>query len=267
MRSSKAAVVILALAQSPTAALAQHRHRFSEPRLALTLPAGFAPFRPDARHPAVIDTLRRAPVGSSGPIVVQLLRLGGELPQRSLSPEERGAFTLGAPFSFDDRPASFQALGHALPGSVGFSRTPSGASVFRVAVLLPTRGNAVQLSVLARASEEAEARGILLGALRDLEAEVTWLTVRQRVLFAAATTSLGLAVLGTLVIVVRVLMQNHVTHLGPTAQRRISLVTGASWLFFALWLLLPLHSAEWAAAVPAMALAITFLSRAATLRP
>jgi hypothetical protein len=194
-------------------------------------------------------------------MVVQLLRLGGELPQRTLTRDERAAFTLGAPFGFDDRPTSLRGLGHTLPASEGRARTPAGAPVFRLSVLLPTRGNAVQLSVLSLASEEPEARRVLDAALRSASAEVSWSTPLQRAAFAAATVSLALAALGTLVIVARVLLQGRVTHLGPLAQRRIAAVTGASWLVFALWLLLPLRSAEWAAAVPAAALAVTFLAK------
>jgi hypothetical protein len=193
-------------------------------------------------------------------MVVQLLRLGGELPQRALNPDERAAFTLGAPFGFDDHPTTLRGLGHTLPASVGRARTPAGAPVFRLAVLLPTRGNAVQLSVLALPADETEARRVLDAALRSATAEVSWLTPLQRATFAAATVSLALAALGTLVIVVRVLLQGRVTHLGPLAQRRIAAVTGAAWLVFALWLMIPLRSAEWAAAVPAAALAVTFLA-------
>jgi hypothetical protein len=258
---SPAQSVALALLALAGGARAQQRHQFTEPALSLTLPPGFDLFRPPERHASVIDTFRRPPAGAGGPMVVQLLRLGGELPQRTLTPEERAAFTLGAPFGFDDHPATLRGLGHPLPASVGRARTPAGAAVFRLAVLLPTRGYAVQLSVLALAAEEPEARRVLDAALRSASAEVTWQSPAQRAAFAAATVSLALAALGTLVIVVRVLLQGRVTHLGPLAQRRIAAVTGAAWLFFALWLVLPFGSAEWAAAVPAAALAVTFLAK------
>lgn len=253
--------VALALAVLVGEAHAQPRHRFTEPALTVVVPPDFAPFRPPERHAAVIDTFRRPPSAPRGPMVVQLLRLGGELPQRALTPDERAAFTLGAPFGFDDHPTTLRGLGHALPASVGRARTPAGAPVLRLAVLLPTRGNAVQLSVLALAAEEPEARRVLDAVLRSARAEVSWQTPAQRAAFAAATLSLALAVLGTLVIVVRVLLQGRVTHLGPVAQRRIAALTGASWLVFALWLVIPVGSAEWAAAVPAAALAVTFLAK------
>lgn len=254
-------VIALALAASVGPARAQPRRSFTEPALSVELPPGFEPFRAPEPHASVIDTFRRPPTGRGGPLVVQLLRLGGELPQRALTPEERAAFTLGAPFGFDDHPATMRGLGHALPASVGRARTPAGAPVVRLAVLLPTRGHAVQLSVLALASEEPEARRVLEAALRSATADVSWLTPAQRAAFAAATVSLAVAAVGTLVIVVRVLLQGRVTHLGAAAQRRIAAVTGAAWLVFALWLLVPLASAEWAAAVPAAALAVTFLAR------
>lgn len=253
--------VALALVALAGDARAQPRHHFADPPLSVALPPDFAPYRPSDRHGSVIDTFRRPPVGRRGPMVVQLLRLGGELPQRALTAGERAAFTLGAPSGFDDHPTTLRGLGHPLPASVGRARTPAGAPVFRLAVLLPTRGNAVQLSVLALASEEPEARRVLAASLSSARAEVSWQSPAQRAAFAAATLSLALAVLGTLVIVVRVLLQGRVTHLGPTAQRRIAAVTGAAWLVLALWLLIPISSAEWAAAVPAAALAVTFLAR------
>jgi hypothetical protein len=258
---SPAPSVALALAAFAAVAHAQPRHHFTEPALTIAVPAEFVPFRPQERHASVVDTFRRPPLPPRGPMVVQLLRLGGELPQRALTPDERAAFTLGAPFGFDDHPTSLRGLGHILPASEGRARTPAGAPVFRLAVLLPTRGNAVQLSVLALAAEEPEARRVLDAALRSATAEVSWSTPLQRAAFAAATVSLALAALGTLVIVVRVLLQGRVTHLGPLAQRRIAALTGAAWLVFALWLLIPLRSAEWAAAVPAAALAVTFLAK------
>ncbi|MFO0624685.1 MAG: hypothetical protein U0325_03645 [Polyangiales bacterium] len=258
---SRGLIIALALTALAAPARAQLRQHFDDPALSLALPPDFAPFRPPDRHASVIDTFRRPPRPGGGPIVVQLLRLGDELPQRDLTREERAAFTLGAPFGFDDHPMTRRGLGHTLPASVGRARTPAGAPVVRLAVLLPTRGNAVQLSVLALAAEEAEARRVLDALLDSARAEVSWLTFAQRAAFAAATICLALAALGTLVIVVRVLLQGHVTHLGPAAQRRIAAVTGASWLVFALWLLIPIATAEWAAAVPAAALAVTFLAR------
>lgn len=240
---------------------AQRRIRVDDPPLTLVLPRGFEPFAPEQTSAAVIGTFRRAPVGSQGPLVVQLLRLGAELPQRPLTADERAAFTLGAPFRFDDHPASIRALGHTLPMSAGYGQTPAGARVVRLAVLLPTRGHAVQVSVLARRDDSPAAQAVLSEMLRSAESEVSWRSAAQRAFFALATAAFALAVMGTLVIMVRVLLQGHVTHLGPLAQRRIALLTGASWAVFALWLLLPLRSAEWAAAAPTLALAVTFLAK------
>lgn len=262
MRPSRPALALLTLATFAAPASAQRRARFSDPALSLPLPSGFEPYAEQPPGPAVLGTYRRAPAQGRGPVVIQLLRLGAELPQRALTAEERGAFTLGAPFRVDDQPGTLRALGHTLPTSAGRGRTPSGAGVFRIAALLPTRGNAVQLSVLTREEDAAEARALLAATLRGAEADVTWQTPAQRALFALATLAFATAALGTLVMMVRALMQGRVTHLGPAAQRRISLVTGLCWGYFGVWLLVPLASAEWAAAVPTLALAVTFLDRA-----
>lgn len=242
---------------------AQVRRSYPTQRLSLTIPVGFETFRPEGASPAVLDTFRRAPQGGRGPVVIQLLLLGAELPQRPLNAEERRAFTLGAPFALTDHPATALALAHRVPTSAGRGRTPSGAPVFRLAALLPMRDHAVQLSVLARGEDEADARRIFASLLRSAEGPVSWQTRAQRTAFALATGAFAVAIFGTLVIVVRVLLQGSVSHLGPVAQRRIAWVTGAAWAVFALWLLLPLRSAEWTAAVPAGALAVTFIARAA----
>lgn len=262
MRPRTPALALLALTALSSPASAQRRARFSDPTLSLRLPAGFEPYAEQPAGPAVLGTYRRAPAPGRGPVVMQLLRLGGELPQRPLTREERGAFTLGTPFGVDDRPGTMRAFGHTIPTSAGRGRTPSGAGVYRIAALIPTRGNAVQLSVLTREEDAAEGRALLVDALRGAEADVTWQTPAQRALFALATAAFATAALGTLVMMIRALMQGRVTHLGPAAQRRISLATGLCWGYFGVWLLVPLASAEWAAAVPTLALAVTFLDRA-----
>ncbi|MEZ4392506.1 MAG: hypothetical protein R3A48_15570 [Polyangiales bacterium] len=262
MRPPRLVIALVTLAAFATPAWAQRRARFSDPALSLPLPPGFEPYAEQPAGPAVLGTYRRAPAAGRGPVVIQLLRLGGELPQRALTAEERGAFSLGAPFRFDDQPGGLPAFGHTLPTSAGRGRTPSGAGVFRIAALLPTRGNAVQLSVLTREEDAAEGRALLSSALRGAAGDITWQTPAQRALFALATLAFATATLGTLVMMVRALMQGRVTHLGPAAQRRISLVTGLCWGYFGVWLLAPLASAEWAAAVPTLALAVTFLDRA-----
>lgn len=250
----------LLLVASPAGA--QLGARYTDPPLTITLPAGFEPFRPtEDRHPAVIDTFRSAPSGARGPLVVQLLRLDGELPQRALRADERPAFRVGAPFTFDDRPEVARAMGFEVPASAGRGRTPSSASVLRLAALLPTPRNAVQVSVLARAEDEAAARGVLRAVLASARGEVTWRTAGQRAFLALASVSAALATLGTLVIVVRVLLEGRTTHMGPRAQRWIARATGLGWAVLAAWLLFPLEGAEWAAAVPVLALAVTFSAR------
>lgn len=253
-------VLLSLIALAPDAA-AQRRAEYPEPPLSITIPSGFEPYRPAEQHPGVLDTFRRAPRGSGGPVVIQLLRLGAELPQRALRPEEREALRVGAPFGFDDRPEEVRAMGFTLPASSGRARTPSSAPVFRVSALLPTRGNAVQLSVLTRGDEEPEARALLREVLASARAPLTWRTPAQRAFFAAATVSVSLAVMGTLVIMIRVLLEGRTTHLGPVAQRWIARVTGVAWAVFAAWLIFPLDGAEWLAAVPVLALAVTFLAR------
>jgi hypothetical protein len=244
-----------------TGASAQERARYQDPPLEVTVPDGFEAYRADLAHPAVLGTFRRAPQGSRGPVVVQLLRLGAELPQRALHTDEREALRVGAPFRVDDRPMTVTAMGFTLPASVGRGRTPGEQDVLRVAAILPTRGYAVQVSVLVRASEEAEARAVLRAVLQSARGPVTWRTLWQRVFFGVATTAFALAVLGTLVIMVRVLLEARTTQLGPTAQRWIARATGLAWAVFTAWLLLPVETAEWAAAVPAAALALTFSAR------
>lgn len=248
------------LVLAPDAA-AQLRATYPEPPLSLTIPQHFEPYRPAEQHPGVLDTFRRPPQGARGPVVIQLLRLGAELPQRTLRADERESLRVGAPFGFDDRPEEARAMGFTLPASSGRARTPASAPVFRVSVVLPTRGNAVQLSVLTRADEEPEARALLRAVLASAQGATSWRTPGQRAFFAAATVSLVVAAMGTLVIIIRVLLEGRTTHLGPVAQRWIARVTGLAWGVFAAWLLLPLDGAEWAAAVPVIALAITFLAR------
>lgn len=258
MRAARRSILLSLLVLAPPAG-AQVRARY--PDLSLTIPQGFSPYRPPEQHPGVLDTYRRAPEGRGGPVVVQLLRLGDELPQRPLRPEERAALTVGAPFGFSDHPESLRALGFTLAASSGRARTPGNAEVFRISVVLPTPRNAVQLSVLSRAEEEALARRVMGEMLASAQATVTWRTAGQRVFFTAATVAFVAAVMGTLVTMIRVLLEGRTTHLGPRAQRWIARVTGGAWALFAAWLLFPLDGAEWAAAVPVVALAITFLAR------
>lgn len=243
-------------------AWAQRRASYAEPSLAITVPPGFETVPGESRHPAVIDTFRLAPRAARGPVVLQLLRLGGELPQRALRADERVSLRLGTPFPVDDRPESAQALGFAVPATVGRGRTPANAEIVRVAAVLPTPGMAVQVSVLARAGDERFARETLRAVLASARAETTWRSRAQRVFLGLATLGAALGAMGTLVTIVRVLLEGRTTHLGPRAQRRIAGITGLGWAGFAGWLLFPLEGAEWAAAVPVVALAITFLARA-----
>ncbi len=231
------------------------------PRLDITVPEGFADFtdfegsRPD---PRVVATLRRPPV------VVQVVRLDGELPQRPLVERERAELRLSDPFAFVDHVEAETALGFPVECLVGTAVTPAGRSVVRFAVGVPTVGDTVGLTVLAPREREREARGVMRSMLGSLRGPTGWKTPTQRAVLSARPLAGAVVIAGTLGYGLAAITVFRKRPLGDRARSRVFGVLSGGWVLIAGLLVFPTPERWDMAAAQAAALAAVFGWRAAT---
>ncbi len=148
------------------------------PSFRTTLPAGYTELpRPADASPAVLSTWQRTTPG--GPVVMQFVRLDGALPQRPLRADEGDLLRGSDPFEFHDRAASRWALGFPVAGLAG-TTSQGGRGLVRYAVALPTRGDALRVTVVAPAAQWRQASDDLDAVLRAATGPRSWRTRAER---------------------------------------------------------------------------------------
>lgn len=235
----------------------------ASPPLRAVLPAGYTlrP-RPDDASAAVLETWQRT--RPAGPVVMQFVRVGGELPQRALTADERAALRVSDPFPFTDRVTHRRALGFAVEALHG-TATQAGHGIVRDAVALPTVGDTLVLTVVAPTAEAAQASRDLDAVLASARGPRAWRTGPERV---AAWVRVGAGLPATGLMVLYLLWR-----LGRRALRRagrepwvFAAAVGALWALCGVAFVLPWSSAMAMPAAQALALAGVFVWRARTLR-
>jgi len=154
------------------------RFESTAPPLRITLPAGYTALeRPPNASLTILGTWQRPT--PEGPVVLQLVRLDGTLPQRPLTPDERSLLHVSDPYPFVDRSSSRWALGFRLEALAGHSRA-EGPSLVRYAVALPTRGDAVCVTVVTPAVGWRRASDDFDAVLRSAVGPRSWRTRGER---------------------------------------------------------------------------------------
>lgn len=237
---------------------AQTRLRFDDPALEITAPAGYQRLAENARAPDVLATLRRETLGQIA--VLQMVRLDAELPEAGLDPAGRETLRRSDPVPFRDRSARVESLGVEVELLVG-EATVQGQALVRYAVALPTRDEAVLLTLVVPAAARHEG----LAALRTMAASArgprAWLTPRERAIGWLRVLSGGLATALMLAYALGWLATR--TRPGGVPGRRWLLgAVAAAWALCGVALALPWPARYGLAAVQALGLALVFAWRA-----
>jgi hypothetical protein len=169
------------------ATTAESQVKNTELGYSLTLPDGFTDF-PEARSQKdVVNSWSEAtPVSANGAVVLLVVRMHGTLPREAMRQEDAPANTQVVTFKWK----AFDVSG------LKTLTSQAGKPVFVLAVQVPLRREAVQLSVAGPADQAARGQAILQVTLASLEGETNWLTSTERAgrLGTAAGWWIGIAV-------------------------------------------------------------------------
>ncbi len=235
----------------------------ASPRFTLTVPDRFRRVDvPSARADVLGVFERPGDLPDEPPMVLQVLHLDAEVPQRALLPRELAELRRADGFPFEDHVERDVALGFSVDTLAGSAPLRDGTWVQRWATAVPLDYDAVLVVLLARSHRATEARALHRAIVASVRGPTNWETPARR----AVNRGMRAVALGALVGALVAAVAWRSRRMSSPALRALAFALGVAWGAVTLWLAVPWRAEEAPHVVVAACLAVGFAALAARSR-